>query len=68
MVVEQCELEKHSAKTPMQFDGRLVHGTEQIRNSLVFFTVRGAAAASRQVQCDLVRDGALSDAWRVQGA
>ena len=71
VVVEQGEPEKHLANTPLQFDGRLVHGTESfigIRYSLVFFTVRGAVSASRQVQCQLVSEGALCNAWQVQAA
>ena len=48
VVVEKVP-EKHFAKTPVKFDGRRVHGTDsfiEIRYSLVFFSVRGAEAAS----------------------
>ena len=71
VIVEQGEPEQHLAATPMQFDGRLVHGTDSfigVRYSLVFFSVLGAAAASRQTQSQLVREGALCDAWQVQAA
>ena len=71
VVVGQQEPERHDAKIPLRFDGRLVHGTEPfigVRYSIVFFVVRGAANATRPVQAELVHDGALCDAWQVQAA